>query len=165
MNPSAAATVRASFGAIAPRLPELVERFYAGLFNANPELRKMFPPDMGRQRDHLAAALAVLVRNVDNLEELEESLMGLGARHVAFGALPEHYPAVRDALLEAVRDVAQPAWTPQVEEAWRKVLNAVCATMLKGAAVAAIAEAQKMSPEYASHRTHASLASGRARSS
>jgi hemoglobin-like flavoprotein len=157
MNASAAATVRASFAALAPKLPLLVERFYATLFSAHPELRVMFPQDMARQRDHLAAAFAVLVRNVDSLQAMEESLMGLGARHVAFGTLPEHYPMVRDALLESIAAAAQPAWTPQMEEAWRAALNAVCAVMLRGAAMAAIAVAQKMSPE---HTVPASTKSG-----
>jgi hemoglobin-like flavoprotein len=145
MTPLAIATVRASHAVLAPRMDQLVDAFYTGLFQAHPPTRALFPPDMTRQRDHLAAALAVLLRNLDSFEVLEESLMSLGARHVDFGVRPEHYHAFRDVMLQSLRTVAQPAWSSQVEGAWREVLNRICACMLRGAAGATIAAAQKFS--------------------
>ncbi len=145
MNPTLSA-VRASYATLAPHSDELVRRFYDNLFAAHPSMRRMFPADMGRQREHLAAALAMLVRNLDSLEALEPTLMDLGARHVAFGVIPEHYPPVRDALLSAVEASARPPLTPETREAWRQVINRVCAVMLQGAAAAALTVAQDLSP-------------------
>jgi len=146
MNPIAIANIRASYEAISPRLDRVVERFYSELFRRRPEVRRIFPTDMARQKEHLAAALAMLFRNLENMEGLEPSLMSLGAQHVAFGALPEHYPVVRDCLLAAVAEVAAPAWSSQLEDAWREAFNRVCSAMLKGAAASALAMAHAMSP-------------------
>ena len=150
MNP--APTVRASFATLAPRLGEVVARFYDALFDADPALRAKFPADMRRQREHLAAAVAVIVRNLESLDGLEESLMDLGARHVAFGVVPEHYPVFRDAMLQALARVSGDGWNPLVEDAWRRTLERICAMMLKGAAAAAIRMAQTLCPSHAAPR-------------
>ena len=145
MNPNLAA-IRASFTALSRRQDELVQRFYETLFRKHPYMRRMFPADMSRQREHLAAALSLLIRNLDSIEALRPSLMDLGARHVAFGVVPDHYPPVRDALLEAIEHVSGPTMTPDLRDAWQNLLNKVCSIMLQGAATAALAMAQEMAP-------------------
>jgi hemoglobin-like flavoprotein len=145
MNPSLAA-IRASFTAISRRQDELARRFYDNLFRTHPQMRRMFPEDMARQREHLAAALSLLIRNLDSIEALRPSLMDLGARHVAFGVVPGHYPPVRDALLEAIEHVTGPTMTPDLRDAWRNLINKVCSIMLQGVATAALAMAQEMAP-------------------
>ena len=146
MTPDEIASVLASYIALSPRLDELVERFYGLLFTRYPEVRLKFRNDMESQKYHLSAALAIVFRNLDNFSELEGLLMSLGAGHVGFGVLPEHYPIVRDILLEAIHQTAGDAWSTQLEQAWREALNKVCATMLKGTAAAAMGVAQQMAP-------------------
>lgn len=145
MNPNVAA-IRASFTTLSRRQHELVRRFYQILFEARPDLRRMFPDDMSRQQEHLSAALSLLIRNADSLEALRPSLMDLGARHVAFGVTPEHYPPVRDALVSAIAEVGGTSMTTELLEAWRGLINRVCAVMLQGAATAALAMAQNLAP-------------------
>lgn len=147
MTPNAIASVRASYAGIAPRIDQLVETFYSTLFSRAPDTRRLFPADMARQKDHLAAALAVLFRNIENLDALEESLMSLGAQHVGFGVIPEHYVVLCDVMIESLRTVASPAWSSQLEAAWREALGHVSATMLKGAAAAALGVAHRLAPE------------------
>jgi nitric oxide dioxygenase len=134
MNQSVATRIRASFHAVAPKLDALVSDFYDRLFARAPHLRAIFPADMSIQKYHLAAALALIARNIDCLDALEDSLMGLGAQHVRFGAKPEHYPMVRDALLEALAEQCGPHWTDQLRRDWTDAINAISAVMVKGAA-------------------------------
>lgn len=144
MNQSTAQRVRASFHAVSPRLDALVAGFYDRLFARAPQVRAIFPADMSKQKFHLAAALALIGRNMDCLDVLEESLMGLGAQHVKFGASPEHYPLVRDALLDSLAEQVGVAWTEELRRDWTDAINAVSAMMLKGAARVATETARSM---------------------
>ena len=144
MNQAASTRVRTSFHAIAPRLDRLVSGFYDRLFTRAPQVRAFFPADMSAQKYHLAAALALIMRNIDCLDALEDSLMGLGAQHVRFGARPEHYPIVRDSLLDSLEEQAGALWTEQLRADWSDAINAVSAMMLKGAAHAATRIADSM---------------------
>src|SRR5688572_13172145 len=134
MHPAAIDRVRESFEVLSPRLDHLVIVFYRRLFEAYPGVRPMFPADLTRQRGHLAASLALVCKNLGRLDMLEEPLRALGASHVGYGARPEHYPIVRDTLLDAIAEVAGAAFTPALRHDWHDALNAVAAAMLRGAA-------------------------------
>lgn len=136
MNAAAASRLRESFETFSPRLDEVVEVFYRRLFDAYPGVRPLFPADMTRQRGHLAASIALVCRNIERLEMLEQPLRALGASHVRYGAAPEHYPIVRDTLLDALAEVAGPAFTPGLRRDWHDALTAVAAAMLRGAEAA-----------------------------
>ncbi len=60
-------------------------------------------------------------------------MRGLGARHVKYGALPEHYPLVGSALLTTFRQYLGEKWTPEVKEAWTGAYGAISEIMLDGA--------------------------------
>ena len=121
-----------TFAALAPRGEELVERFYAELFHRYPDVRPLFAgvkPES--QQRKLLAALALVVRNLRQPEALTKVLSELGARHVVYGAQPEHYPAVADTLLDVMAELAGKSWTPQVHRAWADALQVVADAMLK----------------------------------
>jgi hemoglobin-like flavoprotein len=134
MQRETVAKLQNHYAAVSGRSEALVERFYSTIFAKHPELRGMFPADMARQREHLATALAVIARNYAQLELLEEPLMEMGARHLAYGARPEHYGIIRDAMLEALAWVQPELWTADVAEAWRTAIERVSISMLRGAA-------------------------------
>jgi hemoglobin-like flavoprotein len=133
MNQQSIDRVLASYKMIAPRVDEMVSNFYQAVFTACPEARAMFKQDMTIQRQHLAATLALLVRNLAFQDVLEESVMELGAAHVTYGVAPHQYPIVQDALLASLAQAAGSAWTPELENDWRSVLDYVVLTMLRGA--------------------------------
>ncbi|MDJ0572252.1 MAG: globin domain-containing protein, partial [Pleurocapsa sp. MO_192.B19] len=82
-----------SFEAIKPKADEFVNSFYKNLFTANPEAALLFKTtNMAEQKKKLLNSLVLVVENLRNPDVLENSLRGLGARHVKYGALPEHYP-------------------------------------------------------------------------
>jgi hemoglobin-like flavoprotein len=134
MHPESVAKLQDHYLSIAGKSDALVERFYSAVFAEHPEVRPMFPPDMARQREHLATALAVIARNYDQLELLEQPLMEMGVRHLAYGTRPEHYGIVRDALLAALAWVSGERWTPELVDLWRTAIERVCISMMRGAA-------------------------------
>lgn len=126
-----AALLAASFRAVAARGQDFAEGFYARLFAAHPAVRAMFPADMTAQKakllDTLSAVMAHLQDPQGNLKRLQE----LGARHVAYGARPEHFPLVIDAMLASMQDVAGPEWNNAVHEQWRRALTLIGEVMIK----------------------------------
>ena len=133
MDTNAVTRLRESYTLIAPRAQELIDTFYDKLFAAAPAVRPLFPTDMRAQKGHLLAAVGLVVKHADNLNALAEPLQQMGARHVKYGAKPEHYPVVRDTMVASIAQIAGKAWTPQLSGDWTAALNAVAGFMLKGA--------------------------------
>jgi hemoglobin-like flavoprotein len=121
-----------SFDLVAPHGDELMDEFYARLFAAAPGVRPLFPDDMQRQKTMLLGALVLLRKSLRNLDAIVPKLRELGARHVAYGARPEHYPVVGAVLIASMAAVAGDEWKPEHESAF----EIVAATMIEGAAQA-----------------------------
>lgn len=123
-----------SFDLVAPRGEELVEIFYARLFAAAPAVRPLFTgTDMARQRAMLLAALVLLRKSLRDLDRIVPTLRELGARHVAYGALPEHYPVVGEVLIASMTEIAGDAWLPHYTDAWVGAYGIVAGAMIDGA--------------------------------
>lgn len=120
-----------SFEAIAPSAERLVERFYEELFDRHPAVRPIFAgTDLVEQRGKLLAALKLVMANLRKPDALASAVGELGRRHQDYGALPEHYPAVAETLIDVMADIAGSAWTPAVENAWKNALGAIAEIML-----------------------------------
>jgi chemotaxis signal transduction protein/hemoglobin-like flavoprotein len=131
-----------SFDLLAPRGEELVERFYEILFERAPAAEPLFAQtDMKRQKAMLLGALVLVRNSLRDLDGLVPKLEAMGARHVAYGALPDHYPVVGEALLAALAELAGEAWTDDLEAAWTEAYGLVSSVMLAGAARAGLAAA------------------------
>ena len=135
------AALETSFDLVAPRGQELMDEFYARLFAAAPAVRTLFPRDMEKQKTMLLSALVLLRKSLRDLDAIVPTLRILGARHVAYGARPEHYPVVGSVLIESMAAIAGPAWTPEYQQAWGAAFEIVAGTMLEGAAEAELASA------------------------
>jgi nitric oxide dioxygenase len=122
-----------SFDLVAPRGDELMDEFYARLFEAAPAVKPLFPEDMRRQKTMLLGALVLLRKSLRDLDAIVPKLRELGARHVAYGAEPEHYPVVGTVLIASMAAIAGDAWTSEFEAAWSEAYGIVAATMLEGA--------------------------------
>lgn len=122
------------FDLVAPRGDELMDVFYARLFAAAPGVRPLFAgTDFRRQKAMLLGALVLLRRSSRDLGAIVLKLRELGARHVAYGARPEHYPVVGQALIGAMAEIAGDAWRPEYEHAWVAAFEVVAGAMLDGA--------------------------------
>jgi hemoglobin-like flavoprotein len=122
-----------SFDLVAPHGDELMDEFYSRLFAAAPAVRPLFPADMKRQKVMLLGALVLLRKSLSNLDPIVPKLRDLGARHVGYGARPEHYPVVGATLIAAMAEIAGEHWTLQYERAWAAAFDVVAAVMLEGA--------------------------------
>jgi nitric oxide dioxygenase len=124
-----------SFDLVAPRGEELIDLFYAKLFAAAPAVRPLFAhTDLRRQK-------AMLRKSLRDLDAIVPKLRALGARHVAYGAEPEHYPVVGQVLIESMADVGGSAWRLEYSTAWAAAFDVVAGAMLDGAAAEALSDA------------------------
>jgi hemoglobin-like flavoprotein len=127
-----------SFDQIAPRGDELMDVFYARLFSVAPSVKPLFAgTDLKRQKAMLLAALVLLRRSLRDLDSITPALRELGARHVRYGALPEHYPVVGEVLIATMSEIAGDAWKPEYTAAWQEAFGVVQEVMLQGAATTA----------------------------
>jgi hemoglobin-like flavoprotein len=126
-------SLETSFDIIAPRGDEVVEDFYGRIFTAAPGLRALFPDDMTHQRTVVLSALVLIRKSLRNFDRIVPTLRSLGARHVGYGARPEHYPVVGAALIESMAQVAGDAWRPEYTSAWGEAWGVLVAEMVAGA--------------------------------
>ena len=123
-----------SFDLLAPRGGELVEVFYERLFDRAPGVRPLFAHvDMKKQRSMLLATLVLLRKSLRDLDAIAPKLREMGARHVAYGAVPEAYPIVGEVLIASIAQLAGDAWTDDYAQAWAEAYAVVQSLMLDGA--------------------------------
>jgi hemoglobin-like flavoprotein len=127
--------LRESFEQLEPRGEELLEAFCRVLFERSPQVRAMFPEKPEDQPPKRLATLALAAGNLRSAR-LAGTLRAVGTDLIAYGAEPEHYAAVAQAMLIAMGEVAADAWSESLEEDWRTALGAVAGLMLGGAAAA-----------------------------
>src|SRR5215213_5947902 len=106
-------TLETSFDLVAPRGEELVDIFYTRLFEAAPAVEPLFAhTDLRRQKAMLLSTLVLLRKSLRDLDAIVPKLRALGARHVAYGAAPEHYPVVGEILIASMAEGAAAAELP-----------------------------------------------------
>lgn len=124
-----------SFAKIKPQATQFTDRFYQNLFADYPQVQPLFAhTNMTRQKQHLLAALVLIIDNLRKPDLLIDSLRQMGARHVDYGTSQEHYPMIGASLLKTFASCLGSAWTPTVEQAWKDAYKAIADIMLQGAA-------------------------------
>lgn len=124
--------LRRSFNSLLARRSDLARVFYGHLFKSYPELRRLFPGDMSLQEKKLLETLGWVVGNLDRPAEVRPVVKQLGAKHVGYGAKPEHYPIVRDMLVQAMRESAGEDWSSDIESDWLTAIDLLSRMMLAG---------------------------------
>lgn len=123
--------LRDSFKLLEPQAEEVMSRFYDELFARFPAVKPMFAKTTkAKQMRMLLASLKLVVANLDNPDKLVPALQQMGKRHKGYGAVPDHYTAVAETLMDVMKEFAGKAWTKQVHQAWTDALNLVAETML-----------------------------------
>ena len=124
--------LESSFQALAPMGETLTRNFYVKLFEKFPDVIPMFEnTSVDEQHKKLWAALQLVAGSLRNPEKLMEALIGLGQRHKDYGALPAHYDAVAETLLEVMAELAGDLWTKEVSKAWTDALTTIAGVMIK----------------------------------
>lgn len=133
MNTEQLDQVRDNFRHLAPRGPELFEKFVKRVRAANPTLGKLFPDS---PRDHAQPYLApcgMVVKNMHRLAAIEYLLREMGARNQMLGVEPQHYGIIRDAMLETLREGMGSDWTHELHDDWTDAIQIVTSIMIRGA--------------------------------
>ena len=133
MSPDQVNIVQQSFAKVTPIADQAAVLFYGRLFDIAPSVKAMFPADMTEQRRKLMATLAIVVNGLSNLETILPAVSSLATRHVAYGAKPEHYPVVGEALLWTLEKGLGADWTPEVAEAWTAAYTTLSSFMISQA--------------------------------
>ena len=125
--------LRESFASVAPHGERLMDVFYQELFDRYPGVKPLFTKtDMKAQKKKLLQALSFVIKNLDQPEEMGAVLRELGRKHAGFGAKIEHYPAVGEALIFALRKTSGGQWRKEMEPAWLDAYLAVASLMKEG---------------------------------
>jgi len=133
MNSRQKVLVQDSFEKVVPIADTAAALFYGRLFELDRSLRPMFMIDLKQQGGKLMNMLELVVRGLDDLDQLIPSLRVLGRRHAAYGVKPEHFNAVASALLWTLDKALGEDFTPEVKEAWAAVYALLATTMQEAA--------------------------------
>jgi hemoglobin-like flavoprotein len=146
MTSESIARVQSSYKEVSHDARALSSSFYEELFRAAPTLRSLFPQDLSTLQGHFEAALALVIRNLSEMNALQQPLSDLGAQHVGWGARPADYLVARDALVAAIRSRAA-SWNETLEADWRRAITAIIVPMLQGAAVETALASERLASE------------------
>lgn len=120
LSPETIAIVKATAPVLQQHGVAITTRMYERLF-VDPEIKALFDQAAqasGEQPKRLAAAILAFAQNVDKLDVLKAAIERIATRHVETHIRAEHYPAVANALLPAIRDVLGDAASDAVLAAW-----------------------------------------------
>src|SRR5690242_10683645 len=114
--------------------PDVIARFYAKLFERNPELGRLFGRRSRPEQEKMVTeAIVAVVGHMEDATWLRGVLRPLGAKHVSYGVTEAMYPLVARALLDTLREVSGNTWSDEIERAWTGALGAVAGEMIAGA--------------------------------
>ena len=133
MTPDQITLIQQSFSKVAPISEQAAVLFYDRLFEVAPSVRAMFPEDMTEQRKKLMGMLAAVVGGLSNLETILPAASALAKRHVAYGAVAEHYPVVGATLLWTLEQGLGEAWTLELAKAWTEAYGVLSGYMISEA--------------------------------
>jgi len=136
ITPTHVKLVQTSFAQVAPIADAAADLFYSRLFEIAPELRSMFPAELGPQKKRLMAMLGTAVAGLSRLDMILPAVQALGRRHAGYGVTAEYYAPVGAALMWALGRGLGPAFTPAVEESWAAVYATLAGIMVEAGNVA-----------------------------
>jgi hemoglobin-like flavoprotein len=133
MTPAQVDLVRKSFDALWPFRRRLAEQFYGRFFELAPDTRSLFPNDMERQQLKLMDTIAAIVGTLDQREIFQSIISHTGRKHADFGVQTSHFIAFGEALIWGLQQQFGPAFTPETQQAWVALYDAIQAKMMRAA--------------------------------
>jgi nitric oxide dioxygenase len=126
LSPASRSVVQATAAVVAEHAEQITTRFYARMFEAHPELLRVFNQGnqaTGEQSRALAASVvAYAVQLIDpDAPSFDRVMRRIAYKHISLGIRPEQYTIVGHHLLTAVGEVLGEAVTPEVAAAWDEV--------------------------------------------
>jgi len=125
--------IRQSFNDFVRAADDAGDQFYARLFDIAPELRPLFPQDIGQQGVKLVSMLGMIVAQLHDYAQLRPLLEDLSRRHVSYGTTPQHYDVVGDALAWTLAKYLGARFDSTVQAAWTRAYRALADAMIEAA--------------------------------
>jgi hemoglobin-like flavoprotein len=123
--------IRQSWKHVMPIREVAGELFYTRLFETAPSVRALFPDDVKPQAKKLMAMLGTIVANLDNLAQFLPQVRALATRHNDYGAQPEHYAVVGEALLWTLEKGLGEHWSDEAKAAWTLAFTTLANVMIE----------------------------------
>lgn len=124
------ATIRRTWARVAPVSGMAAQLFYGRLFRLAPETRALFGTSIEEQGRKLIQTLGFVVDNLDRTDQVDAAARALAIRHVGYGAEPEHYAVVGEALIWTLSELLGPAFGEDERAAWSGAYAALSAEMI-----------------------------------
>ena len=126
LSPESLNVVQATAPVVAAHADQITANFYPRMFNAHPELLRVFNQGnqaTGEQSKALAGSVvAYAVQLIDpEAPSFDHVMRRIAYKHVSLGIRPEQYTIVGEHLLASVAEVLGDAVTPEVAAAWSEV--------------------------------------------
>jgi nitric oxide dioxygenase len=122
--------IQNSFAEVKPISEKAAALFYGRLFEIAPDVKPLFKGDMAEQGRKLMGTLAYVVNGLADLPSILPAASALAKRHVVYGAKPQHYGPVGEALLWTLEKGLGPKWTPETGVAWTKAYATLSGYMI-----------------------------------
>jgi hemoglobin-like flavoprotein len=88
---------------------------------------------MERQQLKLMDTIAAIVGTLDQRELFQSIISHTGRKHADFGVQPSHFTAFGEALIWSLQQQLGPAFTPEMQQAWLVLYDAIQAEMMRAA--------------------------------
>lgn len=129
VEPDTNLEVQATLDLLLKNEDSFASNFYERLFNKAPQVKELFTRNMLDQGRMLTHMLGGIIYSLSRPEYLILGLKSLGRQHKGYGVQKEHYPIVKEALLETIEDELGEACTHKVRYAWQSALDLVVQSM------------------------------------
>ena len=129
LTPRQVQLVESSFDQFLAEGDAAVLRFYERLFETAPELRGLFPADIGRQSRKFLQSLKLIVHSLSSTERAALVLQRLGDRHREYGVEAGHYDVVGQVLVDTLSEILGDSFTSDVRGAWSSAFQLISSIM------------------------------------
>ncbi|KAA8545928.1 hypothetical protein F0562_020621 [Nyssa sinensis] len=125
---------------------ELGLKFFLKIFEIAPSAKNLFtflrdsdvPPEQNpKLKPHAVTVFvmtcesAVQLRKAGKVTVKESVLKDLGATHLKYGVVDEHYEVTKFALLETIKEAVPEMWSPEMKNAWGEAYDQLAAAIKK----------------------------------
>ncbi|GAB4054071.1 globin domain-containing protein [Spirosoma litoris] len=107
--------------------------FYGQLFRTYPASRAMFASSMESQYKKFIDMLTIIVARLDRPTAVAQEISQVARSHKEYGVKPEHYEAVKEALLWTLERGLGNDWNDAVKQAWVACYDEITQSMLESA--------------------------------
>ncbi len=130
MNDETKAIIKATAPILKQHGEAITTAMYKVLFEKYPQTQALFKDASADQHKKLANAVYAYAANIDQLENLGKGIEQMASVHVKTFVLPEHYPMVGDALLQAIKSVLGDGASDEVMAAWEEAYGFLATVLI-----------------------------------